>query len=211
MKCVRLFAADNCRRDGLARQTQAQMFAPRPWQSGDQRCVSRGPGTTAVVVAQTPKAPSIEFAIRAGGRDPGDFCRSDSGDRRRYVGVNQSAANRRVRDANHVDAASRTERESGSIGSRINSATSLYPPRLTLDDELTESRPVEVQSALRQRFEALPDAPLVWPLEVSVEGRTAILRGRSRPQRSALWPQLLVQLEPGVSERAKRSNGEACG
>jgi len=59
MKCVRLLLLTTAAGDGWHAQTKAQMFAPRPWAIRRPAVRFRGRNNRPVVVAQTPKAPSI--------------------------------------------------------------------------------------------------------------------------------------------------------
>ena len=201
MKHVQLLLLTIAAAMGWHAQAQAQMFAPRPVSNqATSGAFPGGPGTTAGGASSNSKGainPNSRFV--RGGRDPNDFVGSDSGDRRRYVGVNQSAANRRARTPTTLTPPPEPNVNQAQSGAESNSATSLYPPRLTLGDELTESRPVEVQSALRQRLKRYQTLRSFGPLEVSVEGRTAILRGTVATAKERALAELLVQLEPGVS------------
>ncbi len=199
MKHLRFLLLTTAAAVGWQAQSQAQMFAPRP--VGNQATSGAfpgGPGTTAGG-GNSKGAINANSRFVRGGRDPNDFVGSDSGDRRRYVGVNQAAANRRARTPTPITSRPEPSVNQAQSGTESNSATSLYPPRLTLGDELTEIQPTEVQLALRQRLKRYQTLRSFGPLEVSVEGRTAILRGTVASAKERALAELLVQLEPGVS------------
>jgi hypothetical protein len=58
--------------------------------------------------------------------------------------------------------------------------------------------PASVQQAANQRFRALPSQPQLRGINVTMQGRTAIIRGVVSSQRDRRMSELLMRLEPGV-------------
>jgi len=202
MKRVRLLLLTTAAAIGWQVQSEAQMFAPRP--VGNQATSGSfpgGPGTTAGGGAGSGAKGAITPNSRfvRGGRDPNDFVGTDSGDRRRFVGANQAAANRRARALIALTTRAESSVNQGQNAAETNSPTTLYPPRLTLGDGFTEIQPAAVQSNLQRRLTRYQSLRSLGPVEISVEGRTAILRGTVASAKERALAELLVQLEPGIS------------
>src|SRR5580704_11540588 len=87
-----------------------------------------------------------------GGRQPTDFVGSDSGDRRAFVGSQQTRG-RRARTPATTPLPSRPEPtvNQAQPQAESNSSTSMYPPRLVLDDELMAIQPTGVASSLQRQ------------------------------------------------------------
>ena len=183
----------------FACEARAQMFGSR--QLGSMLARQRGPGAVS-----NPAAPAItnpggmitgaERYVR-GARQATDFIGTDAGDRRRFVGRQQSLGRRTLsttlqpRPQANVNQA--MPAESGS-------AATLYPPRMVLDDELMVIQPEGLRSSLEQHLQKSPAIHWTGPFEVSVEGRTAVLRGEVASERDRDLAEALVQFEPGVSD-----------
>ena len=169
---------------------------------GNQATSSPFPGGAGVTLGNKTNSGAINANSRflRTGRQPTDFVGTDSGDRRRFVGSIQ-ANNRRARTPTALlPLRPEPNVNQAQTPSESNSSTSLYPPRLTLDDELMAIQPVGVQASLERRLERSPAIHRTGPLEVSLEGRTATLRGTVASTKDRELAELWVRLEPGVSD-----------
>ena len=63
--------------------------------------------------------------------------------------------------------------------------TNFYPPRLRVEFPFIDRSPDQIGSVLAQRLEQSPQVALLGPVEVWVEGQTAILRGEGASESSA--------------------------
>jgi len=64
--------------------------------------------------------------------------------------------------------------------------------------------PFYVQQLATSRFQSLPNRPQLRGVNVSMQGRTAVLQGRVRSESDRRMSQLLMRLEPGVSRVENR-------
>ncbi|MBI3836476.1 MAG: BON domain-containing protein [Planctomycetia bacterium] len=179
---------------------QAQLFSQRP--AAGQPTTPTFPGGAGINAGRSSTGTiTANSRFVRGGRQPTDFVGSDSGDRRGFVG-SQQARGRRTTTPTTTGLQPRPEPNvnQAQTQSESNSPTSLYPPRLTLDDELTAIQPTGVQAALQRRLERSQAIRRTGPLEVSLEGRTATLRGTVASTRDRALAELLLRLEPGVSD-----------
>lgn len=170
---------------------------------GNQASSSAFPGGGGVTVGSRSSSNSITANSRfvRGGRQPTDFVGSDSGDRRGFVG-SQQTRNRRARTPATTLPPPRPEPNVNQAQPQTdsNSSTSLYPPRLMLDPELMAIQPAGVGASLQRQLDRSAAIRRTGPLEISVEGRTATLRGMVASTKDRELAELLVRLEPGVSD-----------
>jgi len=181
---------------------QAQMFGPRQLGGMPSRQQTYGAMSNPAGSAVNNPGGTITGSERyvRGARQATDFVGTDAGDRRRFVGSRQSRSRRTPLPAITSLARPEPNVNQAAPRSETNSKTGLYPPRLTLAPELTAPRPEAVQSALEKHLSRSPGIRWTVPVEVSVEGRTAILRGAVATARDRELAEALVQFEPGISD-----------
>ncbi len=133
-------------------------------------------------------------------RDASDFVGTDVQDRQSFVGVQQADADVQIESA--VDG---LRIETGTDANRAQPATTrqrvvMYQPRLRVDFRVGQPSSDQVSLTLvdRLRSSLLLDETS-W-IEVSVEGRTAILRGEVASERTRSLARLLLLFEPGISD-----------
>jgi hypothetical protein len=132
-----------------------------------------------------------------GNRRPTDYIGLDMGDARDFVGVTQARQRRRppaaatVREP-QIPEVNREPNEG-------NSATQPYSPQLVLGPGFSEPTTTAVSSAVERH---LSRSPIRWvePLDLTLAGRTAVLRGAVASQRDRELAEALVQFEPGISD-----------
>lgn len=185
-----------------AATAQAQMFGPR--QLGGMLSRQQGPGALS-----NPAAPAVnnpggqitgaERFVR-GARQATDFIGTDSGDRRGFVGMRQ-ARNRAILADPANGLRPRPEQNlNPAAPMNENGPATMYPPRYTLATNLSGPEPSAVEASLQRHLRELPGVRWTSPLEVTVDGRTAILRGAVASERDRELAEALVQFEPGISE-----------
>jgi hypothetical protein len=76
----------------------------------------------------------------------------------------------------------------------------LYPPRLKVDFEYSRPAKEVVGSNLSQLLGSCSRLQCLGPIEVSLTGRTATLRGRVASERDRSLAERLVLFEPGISK-----------
>jgi len=180
---------------------QAQMFGQR--QLGTLRSLQRPPGSVgnpAMGAVNNPGG-TITGAERfvRGARQATDFIGTDSGDRRGFVGLSQSRS-RRTQPLLPLQPRPEQSVNQGASQSESNSATALYPPRLALSPELTVSSPEAIQATLESRLQNSPRIRWTSPLELTVDGQTAILRGEVATLRDRELAQAWAEFEPGIAD-----------
>ena len=132
-----------------------------------------------------------------GNRRVTDYIGTDTGDRRNFVGVTQARQPRTPPAAATV-----LEPKLPEVNRAPTESTSSnrpYPPRLVLAPDLSGPTPRAVVSAVEEH---LLKSPIRWlsPLEVSLKGRTAVLRGEVGSVRDRELAEALARFEPGVSD-----------
>ena len=135
-----------------------------------------------------------------GARQATDFVGSDTSDRRHFVGSRQARSRRTQPVTNLLQARPEPNVNQAAPRSESSPTAGLYPPRLALAPELTGPQPEAVQSAVARHLARSPAIRWTGPWEVSVEGRTAILRGAVATARDRELAEALVQFEPGISD-----------
>jgi hypothetical protein len=89
------------------------------------------------------------------------------------------------------------------FGNRFNtgaaqSAKPAVRTRLRSAIDIQATPPATVQQVLNQRLRTLPTQPQLRGVNVTMQGRTAIIRGEVGSQRDRRMTELLMRLEPGV-------------
>ena len=182
-------------------EARAQLFGQR--QLGTLRSMQRPPGamTNPATGAVNSPGGTITGAERfvRGARQSTDFIGTDSGDRRGFVGLSQSRA-RRVLPVAPLQARPEPNVNQAGSSNESNSAAALYPSRLALSPELTVERPAEIQASLERRLRNSPRIRWTSPLELTVDGQTAILRGEVATSRDRELAEAWAEFEPGISD-----------
>ncbi len=178
----------------------AQIFGERTLGRGVSR--RPAPGRMAVQSQETVgRITGGERYLRAN-RDLLDFVgrgAADTGET--FVGLLQAAASGRVRTA--VEDLVRRRPPSANLrAARTNqSGSAMYEPRLEIGFAFQPPTPGELQRDLSARLnESLGPVSDLGPLRVSLQQRTAILRGEVASEEARLLAEALVALEPGVSQ-----------
>lgn len=179
-------------------RTEAQMFGPR--QLGGFLSRQTPPGSVSnpaeAMIQDSGSLTGTERFLR-GNRRATDFIGTDMGDDRRFVGVTQARQIQTPPAAASVREA--VLPEVNRQANEGNSAQRPYPPQLVLDPDLSGPTTTTVVSAVERHLSQLP---IRWaqPLEVSLVGRTAVLRGAVASERDRELAEALVRFEPGISD-----------
>jgi hypothetical protein len=179
-------------------QVEAQMFGPR--QLGGFLSRQTPPGSVSnpaeALIHDSGSLTGTERFLR-GNRRATDFIGTDMGDDRRFVGVTQARQARTLPAAATVREAVLPEVNRAT--NEGNAAQRPYPPQLVLDPELSGPTTTDVVSAVERH---LSQSPIRWaqPFEVSLVGRTAVLRGAVASERDRELAEALVRFEPGISD-----------
>lgn len=182
----------------VADRAEAQMFGQR--QLGGFLSRQDSPGSVsnpAEAMIHTSGALTGTERFLRGNRRLTDFIGTDMGDNRTFVGVTQARQRRlppaaaSVREAN-LPEVNREPNEG-------NAANQPYPPQLVLGPDLSGPTTTAVASAVEQH---LSRSPIQWvqPLDLSIQGRTAVLRGAVASARDRELAEALVRFEPGISD-----------
>lgn len=183
---------------------QAQMFGPSQRTFGQP--LSRQPGFSrfgggqgvAAVADSAGKLEGNERFLRKN-RRPTDFVGPDSVEMSRFIGNVQANARRQVRPA------AEDLREPTDRSTTINRARAPAPPGTLYDPKITLSftahiNPSEVAQRVVGVLAECPRLSNASRIEVSVEGRTAILRGVVLAESDHDLATYLVAFEPGISK-----------
>ncbi|NUQ65016.1 MAG: BON domain-containing protein [Pirellulales bacterium] len=168
----------------------AQMFGQRS--IGTSRASSR----TATDMSKVGTVQGNERFIR-GNRQKTDFVGSSARDS--FVGAEQGTGDGRVRSAvsnlriERAPNANQTVPLAGRHGE-------MYEPRLAVGFRFAPTSPERINSALEHRLTTSESIRWTGPVEVSVEGPTATLRGEVVSEHDRRLAELLVLFEPGISQ-----------
>ena len=179
----------------------AQLFGQR--QLGTLRNLQRPPGavTNPAMGAVNNPGGTISGAERfvRGARQATDFIGTDSSDRRGFVGRSQSRS-RRTQPLLPLQPRPEPNVNLASSPNESSSTAALYPTRLALSPELTVERPAAIQATLERRLQNSSRIRWTSPLELTVDGQTAILRGEVATSRDRELAQAWAEFEPGISD-----------
>jgi len=134
-----------------------------------------------------------------GNRRAGDFVGADSGDQTGFVGSEQASTTGRA-----VSAVSGLRVETGPDAdstqpTTIQERVGMYPPRLAVDFSFVRPTIPRLNSNLQhQLIASLESRFRASRIEVSVEDRTATLRGEVASTRDRTLARLLALFEPGI-------------
>lgn len=130
-------------------------------------------------------------------RRPGEFVGTDARDRREFVGVQPSEGGETVAPAVGPVVAARAAQVAGTampLGRRAGA----YEPRLVVGFAAASSPPGELSETLTRRIRSIPGLDPANRIEVSVEGRKAVLRGEVVSARDRALAEQLILFEPGI-------------
>lgn len=154
-----------------------------------------GIGLGAGAVAGQPPA-GFERFMR-GGRSARDFVGTDSQERRTFVGQETAEIRGSIRSA---VSDLRAQREVNvNQPARQARGKKMYNPRLAVRFEYRTVSGPELSERIARQLELTESLRLPQPLQVSVEGGTATLRGVVASEHDREIAELLVRFEPGIS------------
>lgn len=135
-----------------------------------------------------------------GNRRTGDFVGTDSREARSFVGSEQATGSGSVRSAVDGLREKRTVRTSLNQPRTPIRPTQMYDPKLKVAFDPPRSLQSARATALSQRLTRTFGAADVMPIGALVEGRKAIVYGTVASERDRYLAELLVLLEPGISD-----------
>jgi len=167
------------------------------------------PGSTQGTVPGQTVGPGPGSVLTSGrflrqNRAPGSFVGTDARDATHFVGGhegNVAAASQSAVTAARPGLAGAVNRTlvSPAAGPAAVPRAAMYQPRLEVGFNYGRPATKDVSSALAARLEACPELQRTGPIAVSLEGRTATLRGMVASERDRSLAQLLILFEPGIS------------
>ena len=150
--------------------------------------------------AATPALTGNEWLIqRAHGK--GSFVGADSSDVADFVGAQQTDGTGGPKTALGAAVTTLGNRLGNGLNPPLPSRkpTDLYYPRLTLGFDYAAPAPSKISSTLAQQLKEIPSLDVKSPIEVSVEGTTATLRGVVASERDRALIEQIALFEPGIS------------
>lgn len=135
-----------------------------------------------------------------GNRQQGEFVGGDRRDLRGFIGAEQAIGVGRVRSAVESLREFRDRSQSLNQPLQLPAKDEMYLPRLVMDFEVPPSANERRTQEVSFRLERLWEVTGRLPVEVSVEDRTAILRGKVPSAKIAEQLEILLSFEPGIDE-----------
>jgi hypothetical protein len=132
-----------------------------------------------------------------GNREAEDFVGADTRDAGGFVGMQQAEGEEPIRSA--IDDVRVQTGPDANRPLTSRQRTPMYRPRLRVDFDFARQPTPEINSRLTDRLASSLTRAGTGPVEVSVEGETAILRGEVASERDRKLARLLLLLEPGIS------------
>ncbi|NLY00567.1 MAG: BON domain-containing protein [Rhodopirellula sp.] len=175
---------------GAENNAHAQMFGQRSMGT------SRSPARTAAEATNVGTVQGNERFIR-GNRSASDFVGSTARDS--FVGSEQGSGDGRVKSAVsnlRIERAPDANRTAQSLSRR----RAMYDPRLEVGFRFSAASSDKLSSLVERRLAKSESIHWTDPVEVSVEGPTATLRGEVLSERDRRLAELLVLFEPGISK-----------
>lgn len=130
-----------------------------------------------------------------------DFVGVDTTGRTGFVGTQQSTE---APPAAAVPAAAEVQVETGPevnlTQPKIASTTGMYRPRLRVDFSFAPRQASQISRALAGQLQRTPAIQPTSPIQVTVEGATAVLRGSVASERQRVLAGNLMLFEPGISK-----------
>lgn len=187
----------------LASEAQAQMFGRRNLGGGLERSsVTRAerPGEQPSASSQpTEVGVGVDERFIRGMRDEREFVGVETIDPGAFVGLQQGASRGAIRSAITALPELVNERINQPQAEVQPQRIQPYGPRLIVGFDYTPAPQQAVAAQLTTRLQQSAGIQRLGPIEVSVEGRTAILRGEVASAHDRSLAAELVRLEPGVS------------
>ena len=154
-------------------------------------------GTGASGAVTTPTAAASEWMIQRS-HQPGSFVGTDSTDKTGFVGAQQA-----------LDARARAVATGIGLGIRLNNrvnqilqarrANEMYHPQVVVAFDVPSRDSAEVSSLLARQLAMTPAIRATSPIEVSVAGTTATIRGEVASERDRALIEQMALFEPGIS------------
>jgi len=132
-----------------------------------------------------------------GNRRAGAFVGGDSRDRRNFVGSQQLHTGRVRASISRPRPSTAPDANRTAPPSTV-ARTGVYEPRLSIAFDVTPPPAEAVAEDLARLLQAAPSLHATSPIEVSVEGRVATLRGEVASERDRLLAERLILFEPGI-------------
>ncbi len=182
----------------LASEARGQLFGKRSL--GGSISPRMRPGTTSAAPGQnTVGTVRGNERFMRGNRRPGSFIGGDSNQRRDFVGSDKVQD---IRQFLSAQAGLRAENKPDANLGQAKTAqprTRMYDPRLRIDFEFSRPSARVLSSQLARRIQRSDSIRRTSPIEVSVEGGTATLRGAVASERDRTLARLMLLFEPGIS------------
>lgn len=134
------------------------------------------------------------------GRRPGEFVGTDKRDRRDFIGARRAAASLGIVSPMAVGPIERSPAVNTTPASSVNRQTGAYEPRVAVGFDVPGTPGVRLSEELTRRLRSAKTLDPSNRIEVSTEGRTAVLRGEVASERDRALIELLIQFEPGISD-----------
>jgi len=134
-----------------------------------------------------------------GNRRPGEFVGSEKKDRREFVGSQQAGTTPQVGPVVPRVPVDRNPNVNTTPASSVNRKSGAYEPRLVVGFDVPALAAGRVNEELSRRLRLTPGLEPTNRIEVSVEGRTAMLRGEVASERDRSLVERLILFEPGIS------------
>ncbi|MBC8350537.1 MAG: BON domain-containing protein [Planctomycetes bacterium] len=171
---------------------EAQLFGSRSLGQPLQR--RAGPGSS----SQAGQLQGGERFLR-GNRGRAEFVGSDQREQQGFVGSEQARTTGAV-GSSVAGLRQRTDRSSQiNRPLALSKANEMYPPQLQLGFSLPERELTELGTHLAEELQGSSRFSAQCRFEVSVAGRTAILRGEVTSVRERDLAELVARIEPGIS------------
>jgi hypothetical protein len=133
------------------------------------------------------------------GRRPGEFVGTDKRDRQDFIGARRAAASLGIVPPMAVGPIERSPAVNTTPAGSVNRATGAYEPRLAIGFDVPGTPGARLSEDLTRRLRSVQTLDSSNRIEVSMEGRTAVLRGEVASERDRALIELLVLFEPGIS------------
>ena len=134
------------------------------------------------------------------GRRAGEFVGTDKRDRQDFIGARRAAKGQSVVPPVAVGPIERSPAVNTTSASSVNRQTGAYEPRVAVGFDVPGRPGEQLSGDLARRLRSAKTLDPSNRIEVSTEGRTAILRGEVASERDRALIELLVQFEPGISD-----------
>jgi hypothetical protein len=137
-----------------------------------------------------------------GARQPGQFVGADQGDVSSTIFGSMAGNNNSGLTGLQNLISARNAQNRGNLGSRGSGGQRQVLPSIGTELGFTPPRPTtaNLMSDIERRLESMPQIRRFGPLAVTIEDRTATIRGAVATDRDRVLVGHLVRLEPGVSQ-----------